>query len=154
MKSNPFNKKMRIPLILTIIGTLLMILSILLPYTTATSALDSELAKNPGIYTNPTMIDYAKEAVDSSQTVIVILIAVFALLSLIFAVFKKAVISIVFIGISSAVFAFQCYDFCYREIINVFYTWGIGFYIYIIAAALALGGSIWLLTVNKKYINS
>ncbi len=159
MKIKQTNNKFKTPIVIAVIGLFLMIISIFIPFTRGTEALEAEILKNPYMqnatyYTNLSMIDYAKESPDFLQTVIVAAIGGFALLNLIFTLFQKAIPSIVLTVLSSIVFGFQVFDFYFRgEIQNGFYVWGYGYYTFYIAAALSLIGGIWLLIIKIKQKN-
>ncbi len=174
MKLKQIEKNQIIPFILAILGSLLMIITLFLPFSTATEDFKAEINKNPEfvIYedidlkakdvVNRSMIDYAKVYRSMSNRLfatnegiiyvgIVATIGIFALIALISSVFKKATPTIIFAILSFLVFAFLSFDFYHRgEIPSDSYNWGFGYYIFYVATIITLVGAIWLLVVKHK----
>ena len=133
MKIKPIEKNLIIPFILVTLSSLLMIITLFLPFSTATDDLKAEINKNPDYVfyedvdleardmVNRSMVDYAKVYSTLSNRlfagnegniyiIIVAAIGIFALIGLICAIFKKAIPTIVFTILSFLVFAFLSFD--------------------------------------------
>lgn len=178
MKIKPIEKNLLIPYFISIFGALLMVITLFLPFSTATDDLKAEINKNPdyvfyedidlkaGDVINRSMVDYAKVYSTLSSRLfasnegniyigIVAAIGIFALIGLICAIFKKAIPTIIFTILSFLVFAFLSFDFYHRgEIPNESYNWGFGYYIFYIATILTIIGAIWMLIEKLKLIKS
>lgn len=174
MKLKPIEKNQLIPFILALLGSLLMIITLFLPFSTATDDFKAEINKNPDAFVyeaidlkakdvvNRSMVDYASVFSAMSNRLfysnegyiyvgIVAAIGIFALIALISSVFRKAIPTIVFSILSFLVFAFLSFDFYYRgEIPNESYNWGFGYYMFYIATVITLVGAIWLVVVKCK----
>ncbi|MBQ4119319.1 MAG: hypothetical protein IJD45_02895 [Clostridia bacterium] len=174
MKLKPIEKNQLIPFILAVFGSLLMIITLFLPFSTATEDFKAEINKNPEyvIYedidlkakdvVNRSMVDYAQ--VYSTMTSrlfagnegviyvgIVGAIGIFALIGLISALFRKATPTIIFTILSFFVFAFLGFDFYHRgEIPSESYNWGFGYYIFYVATVITVIGAIWLFAMKHK----
>jgi hypothetical protein len=177
MKIKPIEKNLIIPFILATLSSLLMIITLFLPFSTATDDLKAEINQNPDYVfyedvdleardmVNRSMVDYAKVYSTLSNRlfagnegniyiIIVAAIGIFALIGLICAIFKKAIPTIVFTILSFLVFAFLSFDFYHRgEIPNENYNWGLGYYIFYVATILAIIGAVWMLIVKHKAKN-
>ena len=174
MKIKPIEKNLLIPFILALLGSLLMIITLFLPFSTATDDLKAEINKNPDYVfyedvdleardvVNRSMVDYANVYSKLSNRLfasnegniyvgIVAAIGIFALLSLVLTLFKKAIPTIVFTLLSFLVFAFLSFDFYHRgEIPNESYNWGFGYYIFYIATILTIIGAVWMIIEKLK----
>ena len=168
------DKKTLIPCICALIGALLMIITVFLPYstaigeykaelkTTADTVISEDLGMDSGDLINVSMFDYARIYSKLTHQMFygkdgyiyvgfVVAILLFSVLCILFSLLKKATPIIVFSMLSFLVFAFQSFDFYFRdEIPNENYAWGFGYYIFYFAAALTLAGAIWLLIVKVK----
>ncbi len=166
------DKRLIFPYILALLGTIIMVVSVFLPYTTGTEeykkAIDAtrerieyeELGYTNKDLKNLSMVDFARIYSTYSQDifgnkdgyaqmVIVILIGGFAFLSAVFTLFKKAIPSIVFTILSFLIFLFQNFDFSFRGVVpSITYEWGTGYYIFYAAAILAFIGGVWLLVTK------
>lgn len=168
LKNNLF-----IPFIIALIGTILMVTTVFLPYATAIDDHAENIKENPDavVYEeldmtaqdmmNISMVEYANVYSnladqlfgDSSYgvfyVVLVALIGGFALLAALFAFLKKPIAVIVFNVLSFGVFSLQNWDYTDRGVIpSSSYDWGTGYYIFYVAVVITLVGAIWLL-VNK-----
>ncbi len=174
MKFKQIEKNQLIPFILALLGSLLMIITLFLPFSTATDDFKAEINKNPDfiIYedidlkasdvVNRSMVDYARVYSALSNRLfatnegtiyvgIVAAIGIFALIGLISSAFRKATPTIIFTILSFLVFAFLSFDFYHRgEIPNESYNWGFGYYIFYVATIITLIGAIWLFIVKHK----
>lgn len=174
MKLKPIDKNQLIPLIIALLGSLLMIITLFLPFSTATEDFKAEINKNPDfvIYedidlkakdvANRSMVDYARVYSALSNRLfasnegniyvgIVAAIGVFALIGFLSSVFIKATPTIIFTIFSFLVFAFLSFDFYHRgEIPSDSYNWGFGYYIFYVATVITLVGAIWLFAMKHK----
>lgn len=162
-----------IPFIVTLIGTILMLTAVFLPYATAIDDHAENIKANPDavVYEelnmtaqdmmHVSMVEYAYVYGNLADqlfedpfygviyVVLVALIGVCALLASLFALLKKPIAVIVFDVLSFGVFSLQNWDYADRGVISGnYYDWGAGYYIFYIAAGVTLAGAIWLL-VNK-----
>lgn len=164
-----------IPCIIALIGTALMFLTIFLPYATATAEQAKMIKNRPDeiIYEeldmtaedmrNISMVEYAMIYGELSEQIlgdasygimyvaIVALIGIFSLLSVLFAILKKPIPVIIFGLLALGAFSIQNFDYTDRGVIpSRSYEWGAAYYIFYIAFAIALIGSVWLLTLKIK----
>lgn len=165
--------KLLIPFIVTVIGTLLMVVTVFLPYATAIDDHAENIKENPDavVYEeldmtaqdmmNISMVEYANVYSNLADqlfgdpsygifyVVLVALIGGFALLAAFFAFLKKPIAVIIFSVLSFGVFSLQNWDYTDRGVIpSSSYDWGTGYYVFYVAAVVTLVGAIWLL-VNK-----
>lgn len=137
-------KQENAPFILTIIGAALMTISVFLPYG-ASKTLSASAVKLAFEY-----YDYYG-ALGILYISLALLICLFSLLCLIFAIRKKHIKTIVFGSLSFLIFLLQSWDYKDRGVIGGFSVkWGMGFYIPFVAFALVLAGSIILLIIKQK----
>ena len=150
------NKKILIiPFLITLIFSIVMIICLFLPYTTATASFSKSLNSysDTVIYeeldmkakdvVNVSLFEYAKiytnfgeeflgnESFANFYTALIGVIGALSLLTLIFSIFKKAIPTIVFVILSIGIFGFGCY---------LFY----------IASIIVLIGAVWLLIYKMK----
>ena len=167
------NNKLFIPFISALIGTILMVVTVFLPYATAIDDHAENIKENPDaiVYEeldmtaqdmmNISMVEYANVYSnladqlfgDSSYgvfyVVLVALIGGFSLLTVLFSFLKKPIAVIIFDILAFGVFSIQNWDYTDRGVIpSSSYDWGAGYYIFYVAALITLVGAIWLL-VNK-----
>lgn len=142
-----------ISMLTTFAGSVLMIISLFLPYITGgTPPLQS-----------CSMVSYVQLALDKGNTYLgtsafgemmlgfVASIGLFALLSLILSLAKKPISVIIFTILAGLVFYVMCVDFTDRGVVaegNL--SWGIAYYTYIIGTVISLGGSVFMITQKKK----
>ncbi len=175
MSINIKNDKLFIPFIITLIGSILMITSVFLPYATAIDDHAESIKEHPDqiVYEeidmtaedmfHISMAEYANVYSQLSEqfwgssangifyVVMVALIGGFALLSVIFSVLKKPIAILVFDILSFGVFCLQNWDYTDRGVIpSSSYDWGMGYYIFYIAAIVTVIGAIWLLISKIK----
>lgn len=174
MKFKLFDKRILIPFIIALLSTIIMAVSVFMPFATATdeykeslsqatnAIVDSELGltvesiKNISLYEfarlyNANSYDIFGDSDGFIYIVLVALIGGIALLGVIFTLFKKAIPIMVCTIFSCLIFAFNKYDFSLRGIVpSDYYTYGIGYYIYFLATILALAGAIMLLVSKIK----
>ena len=164
-----------IPFILALAGSLIMVISIFLPYATATeeqaerfetypdTVIVEELGLTAKDMVNISMFTYARVYVTISEeawgepvsgifyAVIVGVIALFSGLALLFSILKKPIPIMIFDIIATVIFIFQCQDYTGRGVIpSDSYNWGIAYYIFFIAAVVVLASSVWMLVGKIK----
>ncbi len=159
-----------IPFIIALVAALFMVVSIFLPYSSATETHAETIKENPDVivYKDPditsgelldiSMFEYARiyallsedlygnAAVGFFYVAMVGLIGGFALLNLLFVSLKKPIPGIVFSVLAFAVFLLQNWDYTDRGVVpSRSYEWGIGYYVFFAVAVIALAGNIWML---------
>ena len=175
MQKKITNNKLLVPFIITLIGTVLMLATIFLPYATATeehaerlnmyadSIVYEELNITSKDMVNVSMVDYARIYSNLSEqvfgnsvigiicAVFVILIGSFSLLAILFSVIKKPIAVIIFSLLSLCAFSIQNFDYSDRGVIpNSSYDWGIAYYIFYVATIVVFVGAIWMLVCKIK----
>lgn len=163
-----------IPFLVALIGSALMILTLFLPYTSATKDFAERIDSYPEALAysdtdikvsdvkNVSMVQYASMYGSNSKEIlhqssagilyvsIVIGIGVFSILSLIFALRKKSIPIIIFDVLAFILFAVLCWDFKDRGLMEMAYNWGVGYYLFYVGAILALAGAILLIVTKNK----
>lgn len=168
-------KRMRIPYIVTIIGTLLLLLMVFLPYASATEEYKERLLKNPEAQyieeiemtnkdaVNISLFEYIQlyteaknQGMNKNICVFVIsIIGIFAGLSaitFILALCKKPVVTMIFNVLAFSVLRLIRFDFKDRGVMpNNHYNWGIVNLMGIIITVVIIGMEIWFLLAMKNY---
>lgn len=172
------NKYLIFMLAATVIA-FLMFLTIFMPYASATLEHAERLEKYSNYYSieeldingndliNISMVRYAKiysrmseEMFGDSSTgalyvVLVVLIAIFSICNLIFAIFKKPIAVIVFDVLAFVVFCIQNWDYKDRGVIQSDnYNWGAAYYLFIICAICILVCAIITIILKKLHKNN
>ncbi len=164
-----------LPLLVTLFGTILMAVTVFLPYSTAIDE-RAEFIKNmpdaviyedldmtaSDLY-NVSMIEYAKVYSGLSEqllgnslygviyVIFVSLIGGLSLISLLFALVRKPIAVVVFNLMAFAVFLMQNWDYTDRGVIpSSSYGWGIGYYIFFFGTVIAIIGAILMLIAKIK----
>lgn len=162
--------KLLVPFIITLIGAVLMFITLFLPYGAANEEQAEKLEAYPDVMIyeelnitaedmiNISMVEYANMYGNLSEQIwndasygifyiaIVGLIGVFSLLSVLFAVLKKPIAVTVFSILSLVVFTIQNSDYTQRGVIpSSTYEWGAAYYVFYVAFAVALVGAVWML---------
>lgn len=174
MKKTFVNKKLLIPFIIALLGAVLVIICLFLPYASATdvfakeldnaqnSIINAELGISASDMKNVSIIDFSYMYSELSYSLfgggdgyfyigMAVAIGLFGSLCAIFTLLKKATPIIVFSLFNLLVIAFQNYDYYLRKIIpNEIYDWGIAAYLFYVAVALSLIGAIWMLVAKIK----
>ena len=146
-------KSLTLPMLIALLGVLMMIVSVFLPYITADKR-EAAYIFGEGV-DSVTMISFAEICLDSilfagigiTLYVLVGMLGLFALLALLFVLLKKPIPAIVFTVLSASSF------FLYGSMFNLERTdcsLGMAYYIYLIAAVVAVFGSIWLKVAKVK----
>ncbi len=174
-KQKKFNE-LFIPFIIVLAGTLFMVISLFLPYSTAIgdheeyiNRFSDEIAYEELDMTyddtmNLSMAEYAKVYGSMGQSftlyvALVVLIGGFSSLALLFACLKKPIPIIIFTVLAFLVFCLQNWDYSDRGVVpSSDYDWGAAYYIFPAAAAVAFIGSICLLVqkikINRKCVHN
>ncbi len=174
------NNKLLIPFIIAMVGAIMMIVTVFLPYATAIDEQAEAINENPdmivyedlnmiasdikdismveyvNIYTNLGEQLFGNASFGTLYVVLLGLIVGFAVLAAIFSLIKKPVAVIVFDILAFAVFSLQNYDYTDRGVIpSSSYDWGVGYYVFYVAAVVTLVGAIWMLMteMNMKKMN-
>lgn len=176
MKEQKFN----IPFIALIAASFLLIISFFLPFASADGKYKDYLKDNPkGMFAeeidmtnkeavNISLIEYAKmygyiatsmDGRDQQQgilsLVLIIVMGVFSILALIFAIMKKSIRTIVFDCFSFLVFCLYVFDLKDRKVLpSSDYNYGISYYLYAVFSVIIIASSIWLIVNTKKHKNS
>ena len=176
------NKMLLIPMIVTLVATLLMISCLFLPYATAVGDYAEALNQYPDDVISAEMNLTAKDMKDISMVeyasmyvtledqlfggtgagvfyaVLVGLIGGFALIAMLFALGRKPIAVMVFTALAYGVFTMQNWDYTDRGVIpSSSYDWGLAHTIFPIVAFIALAGSTWMLVtkvIAKKQVQS
>ncbi|OZG60023.1 hypothetical protein BLEM_2198 [Bifidobacterium lemurum] len=158
------DQRIIIPWIVSIVGSVVMAASVLLPYGAAKDAESlsamSELIGEDLV--NPSMAKFAQvymahagEYINELQAYITLgittAIAVFSLLALLFAVLKKPIATIVFAILALLVFLAQSFDFSNRGVVpSDNYGWGIGYYALFAGIIVTIVGAIWMFAAHRQ----
>ena len=170
-------KSLTIPFVVALVGVLLMIITMFLPYLSATDEMkslitiagDSAISSDSSLTANDlldiSMVEYAGMAIGEGESfggseeaiiclAVVIVIAVFTLLTALFTLLKKPIVIIVFDVLALLVYLLQGLVFKESGAVGTgAYNFGFGYYVFFAAVAVTLAGAIWLLVVkvsNKK----
>lgn len=170
MSDQGATRNLTIPNIIAIAGNALMLLCIFLPYASAPQdspyrqfadeTIDGvragELA-DPSLFKFVTLYNKLKNDVAGGSEVatiimvMVIAIAVAALVALIFACIAKGIPALVFSIIGFILFLVLNWDFSDRGVISSDnYGWGFGYYLFFVAAIVAVVGAIWLIAAKRQ----
>ena len=166
-------RKRFVPLIIALIGTIMMVAAIFLPYATATETHAEALKKyqDEVIYKdfdmsakdimNISMVEYAVVYSNLSEqfwgdsapgmiyVAFVVLIGGGSLFAVLVTVLKKPIAALIFDVLAFGVFALQNWDHAERGVIpSSSYDWGAAYYIFYIAAGMAFAGSVWMLATK------
>lgn len=169
--------KLFIPYVITLIGTIMMFLLLVLPFTTATDEyaerldrfVDTEVYKGLSLtcadVKNVNLVDYARIYVAVGENLwkneyagwiyagLIAAIGLFSLIAVIKAIRKKPIgiiISTIFTMITVAIFN---WDLSARHVVqNENYVWGVAHYCYYIIPVIIIVGSIWLF-IKKRQLN-
>ena len=152
------NNKFAIPMLVCAVLALVMLLTIFLPYASATEERAEKLEKYPDYYAideldmtgedliNMSMVEFARMYSTMSEemfgdssgilyVVLVVLIAGFGIGTLICAICKKPIGAIIFDILAMLVFLVHNFDYKDRGIIpSDNYNWGVAYYIFMICA--------------------
>lgn len=170
---NILNKKLMLPFIISIIGILFIIIGMFLPYMTAVGELSDYIESFPDeIISNSydvTNKDFAKfpfisiskivgalwgENDAMISTIFLILFGSFAILTTLFILLKKPIVTIIFDLLTCATFLFIGVLLKEDFISADKYAWGIGYFIILIAVAIIFIASILMLIIKIHFNKS
>lgn len=166
------NKGLRIPFVTTLVGILIMIVALLLPYLSAVGYAAEYIEEHPNRieveslelttndFANVSVISIGKIITgiygEDDGTVANVFVMVFCgclVLTALFVFLKKPIVVIIFDLLSCGVFLF--FSYLVKEVLigDDKYAWGIGYYVIVIGAIALLAGAIWMLVtkINTKH---
>ena len=168
------SKKLLIPFIATLVGALLIVLTLFLPYVSATDEtrkgleamsemsisedgsitagdmIDISMVKFANLYIQMGNAGFGDEESVPIYVGMIALIGVFGLIAAVFALLKKPIVVIVFDVLALGVFVLQNWDYAEREIVGEAYAWGIAYYVFFAAVIITLAAAIWLLVTKVQ----
>lgn len=169
--------KFFMPILISLIGSIVIIISVFLPYATATEDYKEDIENHPDLFAyssldltykdmeNISMFKYARIYNNISEQVwgnkfygifyicLPTFMGIFALLAILFSAKKKPIVALIFNVLAFLIFAVQNSDYNSRGVIpSKLYDWGIAYYIIFIASAAAIVGNVWML-IQKIKIN-
>ena len=161
------NKKLNIPMLILLVGIATIIISLFIPYVSATEeyAKILNISPNTPFYEKINMTN--REAMNLSLfdmaniyyhganifykyfvPIAMVTIGIFSLLNILFSVLKKPIAVIVFDVLTVGTFALLNWDFQDRGIFTNKYNFLISYYLFYIAVMVIFIGAVWLL-INK-----
>ena len=148
VKKSNNNSILLVSMFTALVGSVLMLVSLLLPYITG----------GYGDIQSYSMVSYVKLAFDEGNKyagtsvfgvimlVMVIIIGLFSLLSFVFSLARKPIPVLIFTVLACIAFCVQCWDFTDRGVIGEnALSWGSAFYAFIIGVIIALAGAVFML---------
>lgn len=165
------SNKTLLPFIVMLVGSLLLVTTLFLPYTSAVGDYAESLEAMPDMVvydeadmtaadmTDVSMFDYVRiygSMLDTYSAgiiniVLVVIIGVFAVLDVLFSVLRKGVPVIVFSILGTIVFLIQNWDFTDRGVApSVRYDWGIAYYVFFAAALITLAGAVFMVVCKVQ----
>lgn len=168
------SNNMKIPFIMTLIGSVLLLVMILLPYASAKDDYKKYLKNNPNDFyvdeikmtnasaINISMLEYSRIYAETARQgiyrevsilciILISLFALFSLLTLIMSFFKKSIGIIIFDFLALVIFWLIHFDFADRGVLpNNSYKWGIANYLTNIVGILVIVGAVWLFVEKRK----
>lgn len=170
MSNQTISRNLTVPKIVAIVGNVLMLLCVFLPY--ASVAKDSPYREyademidgiRVGEMADPSMFKLATlyhrlegKTASSSEiativTVLIAAIAIMAIIALIFACISKGVPALVFSIIGFLLFLALNWDFSDRGVVpSDDYSWGFGYYLFYVAALAAVVGAVWMIVAKHR----
>lgn len=167
-------KLMRYPVLITIIGAILMLLMLLLPYASATEDYEERLMKyEDEMYVeeigmtnadavNISLLEFVRiysEAASQGMhkdisIACIVIISIFAgcaILTLLMTLIKKPIGIIIFDLLTMVAFKIICFDFKDRGVIpSSYFDWGIAHYLAYVIGVIIFAGAIWLFVEKRK----
>lgn len=167
-------KLMRYPVLITIIGSVLMLLMLFLPFASATEDYKEKLLKyedemyveeigmTNGEAVNISLYEFGKMYVEAANQgmhkeisiaciVIISLFAGFSILTLLLSLFKKSMGIIIFDLLAIGTFKIICFDFEDRGVLpSSSFDWGIVSWMVYVIGMLVFAGAIWLFVEKRK----
>lgn len=170
------HRHLLVPFIVTLVAALMMVLCVFLPYATATNDYAERLDKYPDVMMMEDMEMTAKDVKHLSMAeyaniyytmrnelwrdpangiflaVLVGLIGGFSLITVLFALGRKPIATIIFAALAYGVFAVQNFDYTDRGVIpSNSYDWGIAHTLFPIAVIVVVIGAFWMLAKKSVF---
>lgn len=173
--NKPNSERIKIPFLITLIGSVLLLVMILLPYASAKDDYKEYLKSEPKNYyvseikmtnasaVNISMLEYcriyaetARQGIYKEVSIIcIVLISLFtflSLLTLLMSLLKKAIGIIIFDLLALAIFWLIHFDYADRGVLPTnSYGWGIANYLTYIAGIAIAMGAVWLFVEKRKF---
>ena len=173
--NKPNSEKIKIPFLITFIGSVLLLIMILLPYASAKDDYKEYLKSDPKNYyvseikmtnasaVNISMLEYSRIYAETARQgiykevsiiciVLISLFALFSLLALLMSLLKKATGIIIFDLLALAVFWLIHFDYADRGVLPTnSYGWGIANYLTYIVGIVVATGAVWLFVEKRKF---
>ena len=173
--NKPNSEKIKIPFLMTFIGSVLLLIMILLPYASAKDDYKEYLKSDPKNYyvseikmtnasaVNISMLEYSRIYAETARQgiykevsiiciVLISLFALFSLLALLMSLLKKATGIIIFDLLALAVFWLIHFDYADRGVLPTnSYGWGIANYLTYIVGIVVATGAVWLFVEKRKF---
>lgn len=167
-------KFMRYPVLITIIGAILMLLMLLLPYASATDDYEERLMKyEDEMYVeeigmtnadavNISLLEFVRmyseaasqgmhKEISIADIVIISIFAGCAILTLLMTLIKKPIGIIIFDLLTMGAFKIICFDFEDRGVIpSSSFDWGMVYYLVYVIGVIIITGAIWLFIEKRK----
>ncbi len=167
-------KLMQSPVLMTIIGAVLMLLMVFLPYASATEEYEERLLKyEDEMYVeeigmtnadarNISLFEYGRIYAEAANQGLykemsiacIVIISIFAgcaLVTLLMSLIKKPIGIIIFDLLTMGAFKIICFDFEDRGVIPTnSYDWGVVYYVTYIVGVIVLAGAVWLFVEKRK----
>lgn len=165
-------KAIKVAKIIAVIGAVCMLLTVFLPYSTATQKQKDNLNRYPDAVLYEELGITAKDMLDLSlleytrvynsdtslgsdvgvlYIVLLAVMGVMTLLALLKTIKGKPIGSIVFTGISLVAFLLLRFDFVDRGVIpSESYTWGFGYYLFYIGAIAVAASAVWQFAIKRR----
>jgi hypothetical protein len=167
-------KRLQYPVLLTIAGTILLLVMVILPFASAKKEHKEKLTQNAEqmyveeiemtnadavhislvefvhIYSHTFKQEFQKE-ISIVCIVLVAMFAVFAFFAMLMAIVKKPIGVMIFDILAMVVFGIIHYDFADRGVIpSRLYDWGIVNYLTYLIGGIVIAGAIWMLVKKRK----
>lgn len=151
------NKKIKIPFFITLVSSFLSLITMFLPYVTANDSYKEILKMSTSDMTNVSLFKYFLTYTSSEYkllysgfTILIIAIAVFVFLTILFAILKKPIPTVIFDILSLGVFVRQ--GMVYKALgVAASYKFSIGYYAFFVTTIITLVSAIWMF-ISKKQI--
>lgn len=168
------SNSVKIPVFIALIGAILLLVMILLPYASAKDDYKEYLKSTPDDYyvseikmtnaaaVNISMLEYVRIYAETARQgvykevsiiciVLITLFALFSLLTLLMSLLKKAIGIIIFDLLALGIFLLMRFDYADRGVLPTnSYGWGMVHYLtYIVGIAIAIG-AVWLFVEKRK----
>ena len=157
------NEKIKIPYFVALLGVVILIISIFLPYLNAVGAtaelieLAESMGVDSGITATPSMMSvnevYTSVYGEDDGTIVNVIVIAFGVLAALTAVFvflKKPIAVIIFNLIACGAFVFLNWATKEDLVGEDKYAWGIGYYLILIAAIAVFVGAVWMIVAKKS----